>query len=85
MSKQPLIKQDGTIRIVKGSSLKAQSIKIDAGENARVIVSGEIDASGVQGGKVEVLGDDLELRGASIDASGVFGGGSIFIGGNYKG
>jgi filamentous hemagglutinin family protein len=80
-----LIKQDGTIRIVKGSSLKAQSIKIDAGENARVIVSGEIDASGVQGGKVEVLGDDLELRGASIDASGVFGGGSIFIGGNYKG
>ncbi|MGE3109845.1 MAG: filamentous hemagglutinin N-terminal domain-containing protein [Phycisphaerales bacterium] len=54
-----------------------------------VDISGIIDATstapGGVGGSVQVLGDRVSLRGASIDASGSAGGGSVKIGGDYQG
>ncbi len=38
-----------------------------------------------QGGQIDVLGDRVALSGATIDASGATGGGSIRIGGDYQG
>lgn len=53
------------------------------------IASGSIDTSssaqGQAGGNVNVLGDRVGLVGTSINASGVNGGGTVRIGGDYKG
>lgn len=50
-----------------------------------VIASGTLDVSGNQGGKVQVLGKDVNLASANINASGVNGGGTVLIGGDYQG
>ena len=49
------------------------------------IVSGGLAATGEMGGNINVLGDHIGLIDASLDASGTFGGGSIRVGGDYKG
>ncbi|MEM9373118.1 MAG: filamentous hemagglutinin N-terminal domain-containing protein, partial [Planctomycetota bacterium] len=53
------------------------------GGGGRNVVSGTIEARhGGVGGDITLLGESVELRGATVDASGQFGGGSIVIGGN---
>lgn len=49
------------------------------------IVSGKVDVSGNVGGTVAVLGDRINLVGANLNASGDQGGGTILVGGDYKG
>lgn len=49
------------------------------------IVSGKVDASGSTGGKVNILGQQVGLVDANINASGNNGGGTVLIGGDYKG
>jgi filamentous hemagglutinin family protein len=50
------------------------------------IATGNIDVSGQQGGIVKILGHQVGLYpGASINASGDWGGGKVFLGGDYKG
>ncbi|QIR36754.1 CHAT domain-containing protein [Tolypothrix sp. PCC 7910] len=49
------------------------------------IVSGKVDASGATGGKVNILGQQVGLVDANINASGNNGGGTVLIGGDYKG
>lgn len=49
------------------------------------VVSGTVDVSGQTGGKVHVLGDRIGLIGANINASGIGDGGTVLIGGDYKG
>ncbi len=51
------------------------------------LVSGEADVSARSGvgGTVNVLGDKVGLFGAKIDASGPLGGGTVRIGGDYRG
>jgi len=49
------------------------------------IASGELDVSAETGGEVNILGDRVGLIAASIDASGSNGGGTVRIGGDYKG
>jgi len=49
------------------------------------IVAGTIDVSGETGGVAQVLGDRVGLFGGAIDASGRFGGGEIYVGGEYLG
>ena len=55
----------------------------------RVKISGTLAAAGKNpgetGGKVQITGEDLALNGASIDASGPAGGGTILIGGDVSG
>lgn len=51
------------------------------------LVSGSVDASDVeqQGGTVQILGDRLGILNAEINTSGLFGGGTVLIGGDYQG
>ncbi len=56
-------------------------------ELGTAVVSGSVDVVNQQGvgGNVQVLGEVVELLGAKIDASGVNGGGSVLVGGDYQG
>ncbi|MBE9092635.1 CHAT domain-containing protein [Tychonema sp. LEGE 07203] len=51
------------------------------------LVSGaaDVSAGGGAGGSISVLGDKVGLLGAKIDASGADGGGTVRIGGDYRG
>ncbi len=69
---------------------KNGSIYLDGGENGIVANSGTLDASGKNsgetGGTVKLLGNKVGLfSGARVDASGVAGGGTVLIGGNFHG
>ena len=58
------------------------------GDGGAVKVSAKVDASSAtgKGGKVEVLGEKVGLMdGASIDASGSLGGGTVLVGGDWQG
>jgi len=76
------VNDDGTI------SLTGSGLKVDA-DAGTVIASGRLDVSGTApgqtGGTVQVLGDKVGLLGAEINASGTSGGGTVLIGGDYKG
>src|SRR5882672_5675254 len=69
-------------------------ITVDGGRNASapatVISSGVIEArgeaSGTKGGTIELLGDHVGLVGSGlVDASGDAGGGTVLIGGDFRG
>ncbi|MBB5048425.1 filamentous hemagglutinin family protein [Rhodopseudomonas rhenobacensis] len=63
------------------------AIVIGGGAGGRVKISGRLDASSHRhnGGAIVVTGKDIKLKGASVDASGRTGGGSINIGGGRQG
>jgi len=71
----------------------ANSVKVDGGtvsfgDGGIVRVSGKIDASSSvgKGGGVAILGEKVGLMdGASIDASGAQGGGTVLVGGDWQG
>ncbi|MCC5787626.1 MAG: filamentous hemagglutinin N-terminal domain-containing protein [Phycisphaerales bacterium] len=71
------------------SKIRAEMVRIHGGMNADVMVSGSIDVSndaiGAIGGSVEIFGNRVGLIGADIDASGHAGGGTILVGGDYRG
>ena len=63
---------------------------LEGGERGMVAVSGTLDASGrgagEHGGTIKVLGERVGLSsGATLDASGDAGGGTVLVGGNYQG
>ncbi len=69
-------------------SVRAKDIQVDAGGGA-ALVSGTLDASnqgrGRTGGTVDVVGGQISVINARIDASGANGGGKVRIGGDYMG
>ncbi|MEM9216745.1 MAG: CHAT domain-containing protein [Cyanobacteria bacterium P01_F01_bin.150] len=58
------------------------NIPIDHGT---AIASGSINVSGDEGGAIHLLGDRVGLFNATLDASGLNGGGAIAVGGGYRG
>ena len=64
--------------------LTGSGITIPA-ETGTAIASGTVDVSGQTGGRVQVLGDKVGVFGANINASGINGGGTVLIGGDYQG
>lgn len=62
-------------------------IVIGGGEGGHVTVSGKLSAksSTGKGGKVTISGKSIALKGATVDASGAKGGGTVKIGGDYQG
>ncbi|MDD9901774.1 MAG: filamentous hemagglutinin N-terminal domain-containing protein [Alphaproteobacteria bacterium] len=69
---------------------KEGSIYLRGNSDGAVNVTGAIEARGTsffsgKGGYVEVTGDEVTLDGASVDVSGVFGGGTAYIGGGVFG
>ena len=87
--KKKLISQNGVIKLVSNTgTLKAKNIKIDAGENGRVVSSGRIDVSSdnSKAGQIEITGKEIIVEsGSKLVASGKTGGGNVLIGGDWKG
>ncbi|MEG4571980.1 CHAT domain-containing protein [Microcoleus sp. N3A4] len=61
-----------------------QTVPAGAG-TALVAGDADVSARGGAGGSVNVLGDKVGLLGAKIEASGIDGGGTVRIGGDYRG
>ncbi|TAF11265.1 MAG: CHAT domain-containing protein [Nostocales cyanobacterium] len=69
---------DGTVQVT-GSDVKLPSTP------GTTIVSGNIDVSGNTGGKVNILGEQVGLVNANINAEGNNGGGEVLVGGDFQG
>jgi filamentous hemagglutinin family protein len=69
--------------------VKSPNVLMQGGAHSTVSVSGSVEASntarGGKGGKVQFLAGHVELRGATVDASGAAGGGTILVGGDTHG
>lgn len=68
-----------------GQAVLTNSGRIVSNEAGTATASGTLDVSGQLGGSVHVLGNKVELLGATIHASGINGGGTVLIGGDYQG
>jgi filamentous hemagglutinin family protein len=84
-----VINQSGVIR-ANSAQERNGMIVLSGGQTGVVKVSGTLSAAGTSsgqtGGTVHVLGDKVLLAaGASIDASGQSGGGTVLVGGDYQG
>lgn len=84
-----LINTDG---VVEAHSIRNENgqVYLDGGAGGTVTVSGAVDVSGTgpgaRGGSVTVLGKNVGLMaGATVNASGDAGGGTVLIGGNWQG
>jgi filamentous hemagglutinin family protein len=69
-------------------AVTAKDVKLEAQGRGSVVVSGDINASNQnrgKGGSVDVLGQQISVINAKIDASGDRGGGQVHIGGDYQG
>ncbi|MEL7039423.1 MAG: filamentous hemagglutinin N-terminal domain-containing protein, partial [Cyanobacteria bacterium J06592_8] len=73
-----IVNGDGTVALTNPEV----TIPTEAGN---AIANGNIDVSGETGGTVGVFGENVEVVGAEINASGTNGGGTVLIGGGYKG
>lgn len=78
-----------SVALRSSSSVRARQVEVRAGLGSRVDVAGEIDASagepGQHGGTITVVGQRVAVDDATLDASGSGGGGTIEIGGGYRG
>ena len=54
-------------------------------EGGTAIAAGTLDVASETGGAVQVLGDRVAVTAATIDASGSQGGGTVHLGGDYRG
>ncbi len=61
------------------------NILLNGGKTGDLQATGQFLATGVVGGKIDLRGKTVSLRGANLDASGQNGGGTILIGGDYQG
>ncbi len=75
--------------VAQSGTITSGDITISAGAAGVAKVSGTLDASnraaGQRGGKVQITGRKVSVRGAKIDASGDAGGGEILVGGDFRG
>ncbi|PMR78815.1 filamentous hemagglutinin N-terminal domain-containing protein, partial [Billgrantia endophytica] len=75
--------------IVRARSLETRNgqIVLEGGDSGRVQIAGSLDAGSDtgSGGGIQVSGEHIALSGATLDVSGATGGGSIEIGGGYRG
>lgn len=69
---------DGTVVLSAGGD----RVNVESGATT---VAGSVDVSGQQGGQMQVLGETVTLSGATLNADGVEGGGTVNIGGEYLG
>jgi filamentous hemagglutinin family protein len=73
----------GQVALMTASS--SSSVQIPS-ETGTAIASGAIAASGSSlGGTVQILGNQVALLGADVNVSGVNGGGTVLLGGDYRG
>jgi filamentous hemagglutinin family protein len=78
-----MVKNNG---IVSADSATMQGGKIVFKSSQTTEVTGTVSATGTTGGTIEILGNQVALLGnASVDASGVNGGGTVLVGGDAHG
>ncbi|MDX2132091.1 MAG: filamentous hemagglutinin N-terminal domain-containing protein [Planctomycetota bacterium] len=67
--------------------VQAKDVRIEGQGRGEVHATGTIDATNDagRGGEVRVLGEKVALSGATIDASGRDGAGTVLVGGNFQG
>ncbi|MBO0348774.1 filamentous hemagglutinin N-terminal domain-containing protein, partial [Phormidium pseudopriestleyi FRX01] len=75
---QVQVNPDGTIALTGSHS----QVPVEFGD---AVASGELNVTGEAGGTVQVLGERVAVVGAHIDASGIDGGGTVLVGGEYQG
>ncbi|QOI99989.1 MAG: filamentous hemagglutinin N-terminal domain-containing protein [Phycisphaeraceae bacterium] len=77
------------LAIFNTGTVKGRDIELAGGDRGEVRVSGTIDASdrssGGTGGTVRIVGEKVGLFGATVDASGDAGGGTVHLGGGLQG
>ncbi len=75
--------------IVNTGLLQGRRIAVNAGANGSAAIGGRLDASSAaktgKGGSIQVLGGNVALQSAALDASGANGGGSVRVGGDFHG
>ena len=69
---------DGSVQL-SGAGIAVPTAGGDA------IAAGALNASGNMGGQINIFGNQVGLIGAKVNASGSFGGGTVLIGGDYRG
>jgi filamentous hemagglutinin family protein len=69
---------DGTVRLARSQTPVATTI-------GATTVSGSLNVAGNIGGSITVLGNAIALQTANLDASGAIAGGTIRIGGDFRG
>lgn len=74
----------GVVADVNGVRLTGSDVLIPT-DPGTALLAGQVDVSGTNGGTANVLGDKVGLLGANINASGDYRGGTVLIGGDYKG
>ena len=80
-----------SLAIHNSGTVRARDISLAGGEGSRVQVEGTLDASNDvggpvrDGGTIDVRGDSIFVNGATLDASGRRGGGTIHVGGGVQG
>jgi len=86
---QSVVNQTG---VVQARSLVERNgeIVLDAGEAGQTVQAGRLDVAGLEAGQVggvaRVLGESVDLAaGATIDARGAAGGGTVLVGGSLQG
>lgn len=79
-----LINMSGTI--VADSAVQEGGRILLLARGGNVDVSGSLSARGKTGGQIDVLGDQVNLASLTkLDAGGVYGGGTLHVGGAYQG
>ncbi|HEY9908625.1 MAG TPA: filamentous hemagglutinin N-terminal domain-containing protein, partial [Thermosynechococcaceae cyanobacterium] len=71
------VNPDGSVQLISGVGIPTTA--------GTTIVSGNLNVAGITGGTVNVLGTQVALVGATVNASGTNGGGTVRIGGDFKG
>jgi filamentous hemagglutinin family protein len=75
----------GTISAQGGMAGNGGTIVLNS-STGNTLLSGTLNASGAdRGGRIEVLGNSLSLYGANLAATGQSGGGTILVGGDFRG
>lgn len=84
-----IIQTGSAILQARGSDGAAGTITVqaglDAGSSDGIFSSAAFDATGKTGGKIAVTGADVTLLAATLNASGMNGGGMVHIGGEWQG
>jgi len=77
--------QTATSSTAVNGETKAGSITFNGGKGTMLTTSGNLQATGKQGGNIRLFGQDVRLLAAQLDASGKNGGGEILVGGDFQG
>lgn len=76
--------ETSSARMDAGGAGQGGRVALDAGSGTAML-SGELAATGAQGGSIHVTGRDITLAAARLDAGGRAGGGEILVGGDAHG